>query len=202
MRGLLVDYGGVLTTPLLGTFKAFCESEGLDPQALRQAFIQDEEAVRALVRFEKGQAEEAEFEVVLAERLGVPAEGLIDRLFSQLRPEPLVIDAVAAARRRGIRCGLLSNSWGHRYDRSRWEEMFDVTVISGELGLRKPDPEIYELAAERLGLPPQDIVFVDDIEHNLPPAAALGMATIHHTDPDTTVAELDRVLGLPPHGRN
>lgn len=195
-RGLLVDYGGVLTTNLFASFAAFCTAEGLDPQALRQAFAGDEEAARLLVRFEKGQMEEAEFEVALAGKLGVAPEGLIDRLFAELQADALVIDVVARARRGGVRCGLLSNSWGHRYDRSQWEEMFDVTVISGEVGLRKPDPEIYVLAAKRLGLPPQDIVFVDDIPQNLAPAEALGMTTVHHTDSAATVAALERLLPI------
>lgn len=196
MKGLLVDYGGVLTTNLFGSFAAFCQKEGLDPQALRAAFAGDPEAARMLVRFEKGEMDEPEFEQALAGKLRVAPERLIDRLFAEMRPEPAVVDAVAAARRGGVRCGLLSNSWGHRYDRSRWEELFDATVISGEIGIRKPDPEIYALAAERLGLPPHEIVFVDDIPHNLPPAEALGMATVHHTDPEKTVAELEALLGL------
>ena len=194
--GLLVDYGGVLTTNLFASFGAFCESEGLDPHALAAAFAGDKEAARMLVRFEKGKIDEAEFEVALGAKLGVSHDRLIDRLFAQMHPEGAMIEAVAAARRAGVRCGLLSNSWGHRYDRSRWEEMFDATVISGEIGMRKPDPDIYALAAERLGLPPQEIVFVDDVQHNLPPAEAIGMTTIHHTDPEKTVAELERLFEL------
>ena len=194
--GLLVDYGGVLTTNLFTSFGDFCTAEGLDPHAVAGAFAGDREARRLLVRFEKGAMEERDFEVALAAKLGVSGDGLIDRLFAGIRPEPAVIDAVAAARRQGVRCGLLSNSWGHRYDRSRWEELFDATVISGEIGMRKPDPEIYALAAERLGLPPQEIVFVDDIQHNLPPAEAIGMATVHHTTAEKTVTELESLLGL------
>jgi putative hydrolase of the HAD superfamily len=197
LQGLLVDYGGVLTTNLFGSFASFCTKEGLDPQALRAAFAGDKEAARMLVRFEKGELSEPEFEVALAGKLGVAHERLIDRLFAEMQPEPSMIEAVAAAKRAGVRCGLLSNSWGHRYDRTRWEELFDATVISGEIGMRKPDPEIYALAAERLGVAPEQTVFVDDIPRNLPPAEAIGMATIHHTDPEKTVAELERLLGVP-----
>lgn len=196
MKGLLVDYGGVLTTNLFRSFGDFCTAEGLDPHAVAGAFAGDKEARRLLVRFEKGQMEERDFEVALAAKLGVSDEGLIDKLFAGMGAEPVMIEAVAAARRQGIRCGLLSNSWGHRYDRSRWEELFDATVISGEIGMRKPDPEIYALAAERLGVPPQDIVFVDDIQHNLAPAEEIGMATVHHTDPERTVSELEALFGL------
>ena len=194
--GLLVDYGGVLTTNLFRSFGDFCAAEGLDPHAVAGAFAGDREARRLLVRFETGEIEERDFEVALAEKLGVADDRLIDKLFAGLGAEPLMVEAVAAARRQGIRCGLLSNSWGHRYDRSRWEDLFDATVISGEIGMRKPDPQIYALAAGRLGVPAQEIVFVDDIQHNLPPAQELGMAAIHHTDPEKTVAELESLLGL------
>jgi len=195
-RGLLIDWGGVLTTNLFQTFSDFCSREGLDPHALGQALVGDSEARRLLVAFETGRMAEREFEVGLAERLGVDDHRLTDRLFAGLGAEPSMIEAVVEARRAGIRTGLLSNSWGGRYDRSRWEEMFDVTVISGELGMRKPDPEIYELAAERLGLPPGEIVFVDDIPRNLEPAEAAGMATIHHTDPAATLDRLEELLGI------
>jgi epoxide hydrolase-like predicted phosphatase len=195
-RGLLVDYGGVLTTNLFASFAAFCSTEGLDPQSLRAAFAGDREAARLLVAFEKGRIEEPAFEAALAAKLGVSPDRLIDRLFAGISPDPVMVEAVAAARRAGIRCGLLSNSWGHRYDRSRWEELFHATVISGEEGVRKPDPEIYEMAAERLGVPAAEIVFVDDIAQNLPPAEALGMATVHHSDAHSTIAELERLLGV------
>ena len=195
-RGLLVDYGGVLTTDLFASFGAFCADEGLEPEALRRAFAGDRDAQRLLVDFECGRMEEAEFERQLGTRLGVEPAGLIDRLFARMRVDEAMVDAVAAARRGGVRTGLLSNSWGHRYDRSRWAEIFDATVISGEIGIRKPDPEIYALAAERLGLPPEEIVFVDDIPRNLPPAEEAGMATVHHTSAEDTIAELERLLGL------
>ena len=195
-RGLLVDYGGVLTNNLMDVFGGFCRVEGLEPQRLRDAFAGDQRAARLLVDFECGRIPEVEFEQQLAERLGIDGERLIDRLFSRMVVEPAMLDAVAAARRAGIRTGLLSNSWGSRYDRSRWNELFDVTVISGEEGIRKPQSAIYALAAERLGLPPAEIVFVDDIPHNLPPAERAGMATIHHTDPAGTIAALEDLLGV------
>jgi putative hydrolase of the HAD superfamily len=108
-----------------------------------------------------------------------------------------MFDAVAAARRAGIRTGLVSNSWGEEgYDRARFDELFDVLVISGELGIRKPAPEIYSLAAERLGRPPERCVFVDDLPGNLKPAAALGMATVLHRDAGATIPRLEALLGV------
>jgi HAD superfamily hydrolase (TIGR01509 family) len=69
-------------------------------------------------------------------------------------------------------------------------------IVSGEVGIRKPDPAIYLLAAEKLGLPASACVLVDDMAANLPPAADLGMTTVHHTDSAATVHELERVLGV------
>jgi epoxide hydrolase-like predicted phosphatase len=130
-------------------------------------------------------------------RGGAPHEGLIGRLFGGLGPDAGMQDAVAALRRGGVRTGLLSNSWGAAgYDRSRFDELFDVLVISGEEGVRKPEPAIYALAAERMGLPPEALVFVDDIPGNLKPARAIGMATVHHVDAAQTIDALEELLGV------
>src|SRR5205085_7148348 len=100
-------------------------------------------------------------------------------------------------KRAGIRTGLISNSWGHgRYDRSGFPELFDGVVISGEVGIRKPDPRIYRMGAEAIGLPPQECVFVDDLAFNLKPAQELGMATVLHRTSAQTVAELELLLGV------
>ena len=100
-----------------------------------------------------------------------------------MRPDEAMFDAVAAARRAGVRTGLVSNSWGEQgYDRTRFDELFDVLVISGEIGIRKPAPEIYALASERLGRAAERCVFVDDLAGNLKPARAIGMATVLHRD--------------------
>jgi epoxide hydrolase-like predicted phosphatase len=195
--GLLVDYGGVLTTNLFDSFRAFCAERGLEPDALATQFRGDTRARELLVELETGRMDEKVFEQGLAEMLGVEPAGLIDGLFAGSRPDPPMIAAVLAARRAGIRTGLISNSWGtRRYDRSQLTELFDGVVISGEEGMRKPAPEMYALGAERIGLEPAACVFVDDLPFNLKPAAELGMATVHHTDPVTTIAELEQLLGV------
>jgi putative hydrolase of the HAD superfamily len=97
-----------------------------------------------------------------------------------------------------VRTGLISNSWGtSRYDRGLLAELFDGTVISGEVGMRKPTPEIYALGAERIGLPPAACVFVDDLGFNLKPAAEMGMATVVQRSPQATIAELEELLSVP-----
>jgi len=196
-RGLLVDFGGVLTSDVFASFADFCREEGLEPDTVRDRFMEDPQARELLGALETGALTEAEFEARFAEVLGVPHEGLIDRLFAGMEPDAAMIAAVRAARRAGVRTGLLSNSWGaERYDRERLTELFDATVISGEVGVRKPDPAIYELATEAMALPAAEIVFVDDLPGNLKPARALGMATVHHTEAGETVAELEALLGV------
>jgi epoxide hydrolase-like predicted phosphatase len=196
--GLLVDFGGVLTTNVFDSFAEFCRDEGLEPDTVRELFMRDPAARGLLGDLETGRVGDAEFEARFAPMLGVEsAEGLIGRLFARMRPDERMFDGVAAARRAGIRTGLVSNSWGEEgYDRTRFAELFDTVVISGEIGIRKPAPEIYALAADRLGRPPERCVFVDDLAGNLKPAREIGMATVLHRDAETTLAELEEHLGV------
>ncbi len=196
-RGLLVDYGGVLTTDLFDSFRAFCELEGLEPEVIGQSFRRDPSCRELLIALETGKLEEEEFERRFAEILGVTSPALIERLMADSRPNEAMVAAVLSARRQGIRTGLISNSWGtRRYDRAQLAELFDGVVISGEVGIRKPAPEIYELGAKGIGVEPAACVFVDDLPFNLEPATELGMATVHHTTAEQTIPELERLLGV------
>src|SRR5215210_3563815 len=198
VKGLIVDYGGVLTSDVFASFRTFCEAEGLEPETVRDRFVGDPQARALLERLETGALREAEFERAFAAVLEVSPERLIDRLFGEMVPDEAMLEGVRAARRAGVRTAMLSNSWGEdRYDRAELEALFDASVISGEVGLRKPEPEIYALAAERLGLPPSACVYVDDLPGNLKPARALGMATVAHREAEATLAELEELLGVP-----
>ncbi len=195
-RGLLVDFGGVLTTNIWDSFDAFCESEGLERGTVLELFRGDGEALALLRSLERGAVTDAEFEHDFGDMLGVAPEGLIDRLFGGLSPEKSMIEAVSAARDAGVRTGLISNSWGTGiYERAPLR-IFDATVISGDVGLHKPQPEIYELGAERIGVAPAACVFVDDLRENVAGAEAVGMTAILHRDPAATIAELERLLGI------
>ena len=196
--GLLVDWGGVLTTNLFASFGEFCRDAGLAPETLVEAFRGNRAFRDNLILFEEGRVEESVFEERFATLLGVDHVGLIDRLFARVGPDMAMLAAVRNARAAGIRTGLISNSWGtRRYDRAMLEELFDGVVISGEEGIRKPAPEMYVLGAERAGVEPQACVYVDDLPFNLPPAQELGMATVHHVDTTATILELERLLGVP-----
>jgi epoxide hydrolase-like predicted phosphatase len=197
-EGLLVDFGGVLTTNVFQSFAEFCEREGLSTDTVRDKFMKDPLARELLFDLELGRLEDEEFERKFAAVLEVrDPEGLIDRLFAGMGPDEAMLGAVRAAKAAGRRTGMISNSWGHRsYDRDALPELFDAWVISGEEGVRKPDPSIYALGAERIGLAPEACIFVDDLPGNLKPARALGMATVHHVDAEQTIPQLEDLLGV------
>jgi epoxide hydrolase-like predicted phosphatase len=196
-RGLLIDWGGVMTGDPFVSFKAFCEQEGLEPDTIRQRFREDRACRDLLIALETGAVAEEEFEPQFAEQLGINGDGLINRLFALSAVQDRMVAAVARARQAGIRTGLISNSWGtRRYNRPLLAELFDGIVISGEVGMRKPTSEIYTLGAQRIGLEPPECVFVDDLPFNLEPAAELGMATVLHVSADETIPELERLLDV------
>jgi putative hydrolase of the HAD superfamily len=194
---VLLDWGGVMTSSLFGSFEEFCRAEGLAAAAVADLFRHDRETREALIDFECGRLDDEAFEPRLAAALGLAdADGLIDRLFAGARVDDDMVQGVRALRARGVRTGLVSNSWGtRRYPRELLAELFDGVVLSGEEGFRKPDPRMYALGAQRIGEPPERCVFVDDLAFNLDPARELGMAVVHHTAPPTTLAELERLTG-------
>jgi epoxide hydrolase-like predicted phosphatase len=157
-----------------------------------------------VARFEKGLVEKDEFETHLAELLshGAPEPleptDLIARMLEDIRLDEAMVAAVRAARASGIRTALLSNSWGlDYYPRELLEELFEEVVISGEVAMRKPDPDVYLHTAERLGLRPEQCVFVDDHDDNIEAAAKVGMRTVHHRETPETIEEIERALGVP-----
>jgi len=196
----VVDFGGVLTTSIWPAFADFCRAEGLEEDAVRVLFREDPDAIADLRGLETGELSPAAFEPRFADRLGLGehrADGLIDRLFAGLRPDERMLGAVRAAAGAGIRTGLISNSWGTTiYSPEVLDGLFDAVVISGEVGLHKPQPEIYLLACERLGAEPSACVFVDDLRENCAGAQAVGMTALLHRSSDETIGHLEDLLGL------
>jgi putative hydrolase of the HAD superfamily len=196
-RGLLLDFGGVLTTNIWESFDAFCRDEGLPEGSVRRAFRDEPEALADLRLLETGEISDSEFAARFGPRLGIEeTDGLIGRMFGGLGPDHEMIDAVRRLRGTGVRTGLISNSWGTGiYQPRLLDELFDAVVISGEVGLHKPQPEIFRLGAERLGVEPEACVFVDDLRENVAGAEAVGMTAILHRDPKATVAKLEELFG-------
>ncbi len=195
---LIVDFGGVLTTSIWDSFDAFCRTEGLEEGAVRRLFRDHPAALADLRELETGEIDEPDFERRFAAHLGLPrGDGLIERMFAGLGPDERMLAAVQAARDAGLRTGLLSNSWGTSiYDSRQLARLFDAVVISGEVGLHKPQPEIFLLAAERVGSPPDRCVFVDDLRENIAGAEGVGMTGLLHRDSSETVAKLAELLGI------
>jgi putative hydrolase of the HAD superfamily len=204
VEAVVFDYGGVMTTPTGDSIRAWITAEGIDPQSftrtLKAWLSRDAPDGTPIHRLETGELDAAEFGALLAAELvrhdggPVPSEGLLGRLFAQMRVEATMFDLVADLRALGVRVGLLSNSWGDIYPRERIASAFDHVVISGEVRLRKPQPEIFRLSLDGLGVAADAAVFVDDAEPNLVGARAVGLRTILHTDPATTRAELARLV--------
>lgn len=200
-RGLLLDFGGVLTTSLIDAIRRFASSNGLGENALLDLFRADPAGRRLLIDVERGAIGQGAFEAGIGTLLGVDPKDLVPRILGLVEPDQAILTAAEKARATGLRTGVLSNSWGLRpfdpYSGWELEHRFDVLVISEQTGTRKPDPAIYRLAAERLGLPPEQCVFVDDLPHNLEPARALGMSVILKTSADQLLTDLEGLLAIP-----
>lgn len=204
-RGLLLDYGGVLTGPVDGSFAAFEERMGIPPGRSFELLLESSRIPGGgmIGALERGEMASEEFDARLISLLReqgytVPERGLLAELFRAVEPTGVLWDVAEQVRARGLPTGLLSNSWGTDiYPRERLEASFDVLVISAEVGLRKPDPEIYELACERIGLPPHRCAFVDDLPRNVEVARELGMhAILHDGDEVAVIAQLTGFLGI------
>jgi putative hydrolase of the HAD superfamily len=202
-KGLLLDFGGVLTSSLYGRMADFCTAAGLPADAITTA-MRTAEGRSVLALAEAGQVSQRDFEVMLARQLGLADEGLIARLLAadSFRPRAEMADLARRARAAGIRTGLLSNSWGPGghdvYTGYDLAALFDVVVISHLVGLRKPERPIFELAAAELEVAPADCVFVDDTRGNVAAARELGMAAVHFIGDPEQLVEVERLLGLAP----
>lgn len=200
-HGLILDFGGVVTTDLYAEISAFCVREGLAPDAVVRVLRETAEGRAAIKAVEAGKISQREYEITLGRLLGIDDHGLLVRALGGLKPRPEVLDLVKRARSAGIRVALLSNSWGDGeydpYDGYDLDAIADVVVISGRTGTRKPNPAIYLLTVDKLGVPAEECVFADDTAGNLPAARTLGMATVHFTDANAAITEITSLLGLP-----
>jgi putative hydrolase of the HAD superfamily len=205
IRALISDFGGVLTTPLSRGFLAYQEEAGISLEELGLAMARATEAYgeHPLFVLERGEIAEVEF----ARRLEEQLDGRFDlgRLrelyFERLEPNETMIRYVGELRARGLRTALLTNNvreWEPLW-RGKLPELdaiFELVVDSAFVGLRKPEPEIYELTVERLGgnLRAGECLFVDDLEVNCETARALGMIAVRFETAEQAIAELESAL--------
>jgi epoxide hydrolase-like predicted phosphatase len=210
---LIVDWGGVLTGDLDGSMAQALRSSGVDLDAFGRVLrdwlgpdAEREAHVNPLHALERGEIGIPHFEERLADELqrrqgaAIQHEGLLQRMFDAIEHAPDMNALVLRARHAGLRTALLSNSWGNEYPRDGWDSMFEVVVISGEVGMRKPEARIYRHTAALLGVDPAACVFVDDLRPNVDAAAAVGMVGVHHQEYAATAHELDVLFGIPLSG--
>jgi len=210
---VISDFGGVLTTPLLRSFASIQDEIGIETGTLGRAMqrIAERDGEHPLFELERGRISEADFLDELRRELAVDLghEPDLNR-FSELYFQALdvnepMIDVMRDARSRGYRMALLTNNvreW-EPYWRAMVpvDEIFEVIVDSAFVGLRKPEPEIYELTVERLGdgIHPSDCLFVDDVEVNIDAARTLGMQAVHFRSNEQAIPEIEAALdGGPP----
>jgi len=208
---VITDWGGVLTSPIRMTVRAWIAADGIDWDSYRtvmQRWVAQaydiEGGTNPVHALERGECPSDEFERILAARLfrtdggAVAAQGLLQRMFAASERVPAMEEAIRALRQTGLRTALLSNSWGSDdYPREDFPSLFDAVVISGEVGMRKPEEGIFLRAAQALGLAPSSCVFIDDMEANVTAAARCGMTGVLHTEPAATVAALQDLFGVP-----
>jgi putative hydrolase of the HAD superfamily len=205
-QAVICDFGGVLTTPLIQSFLAYQAESGIPFEDLGNAMMRTAEksgGEHPLYQLEKGQITEAEFlRSIEAELDGdVHLGSLRETYFAHLHPNEPMIDYMRQLRDRGLRMALLTNNvreWEPHW-RAKLpdiDEIFEVVVDSAFVGMRKPEPGIYELTLERLGdgLRAEDCVFVDDTEIHCQAAERIGMAAVHFRDSDQAIAELESII--------
>jgi putative hydrolase of the HAD superfamily len=207
IRAVVSDFGGVLTTPLLDGFARIQADTGVPAEAFGAALARAaaSDGRNPLFELEVGAISEAEFlatlERELSAGLGRPVElhGFGERYMGALDVNEALFAHYRALHERGIRFAMLTNNvreWDALW-RAKLpiDEIFETVVDSAFVGLRKPDPAIYAIVLERLGLPAEECAFVDDIAVNVEAARALGFAVVHFRDTGQAAAELDAVLG-------
>jgi putative hydrolase of the HAD superfamily len=205
--GLILDFGGVLTTSISDCALAFDRRSGLADGTLLALIGRDPRGAALYADLERGAITQTEWNERTGALLGVDPAGLAARVLAGLRPQPALVGAARAARAAGVTVGVLSNSVGVEpfdpYEGYELDTGYDAVLISEDHRMRKPDPEIYRIMLDLMGLPGERCVFVDDTARNLPPAQALGVATVLATDPASTVAAMESLLGMPlaPPGR-
>jgi epoxide hydrolase-like predicted phosphatase len=206
IEAVISDFGGVLTSPLLDSFTAFQADSGISLESLGKAMaaIGTRQGAHPLFELETGRVSEQDFLRSLSDELTVQLDrevhlhGFGERYFANLHPNERLIDYMRELKARGLRMAICTNNV--REWESLWraklpvDEIFDVVVDSAFVGCRKPEPRIYEITLERLGVPAQSAILVDDIEINCAAARELGLEAIWFRDTDQAIAELEAAL--------
>ena len=206
LRAIVSDFGGVLTTPLLAAFAAFQDDSGISPEslglAMREGLAEGEEI--PLFKLERGEISEDEFiarledglEAVLGHRPHL--HHFRQKFWGALHPNEEMIELMHELKASGLKMAMLTNNV--REWEPLWramlpvDEIFEEIVDSAFVGCRKPEARIYELTLERIGLPAEACLFIDDLKPNVEGAEAAGMSAVHFRDNAQAIAEIRAAL--------
>jgi putative hydrolase of the HAD superfamily len=205
LAGVLFDMGGVVMESPLHAIARYEHERGLPPNSINRVVAAAGES-GAWARLERGELTVASFcgpfeADCRAHGLEVDSAAVMAAIAAAGVPRAVMLEAIRRLRGHGLRVGALTNNWRREGPEDdviphHLRDHFDVFVESRLVGLRKPDPRIYVLACERLGVEPTRTAFLDDIGGNLKPARSLGMTTIKVDDPETALRELGALVGL------
>ena len=208
IEAVISDFGGVLTTPMLDSFAAFQDSSGISLEQLGIAIskLWKRDGANPLFELETGRMTEARFLALmgqqLSEQLGweVTLHGFGERYFEHLHPNEPMIEFMRTLRERGYKLAICTNNVREWEDRWRAklpvDQIFEVVVDSAFVGTRKPEPQIYELTLDRLGVAPQSALLIDDLELNCDAARELGMETVWFRSTEQAIADIEATLGV------
>ena len=200
-RAVLFDLGGVVVGSPLHAIARYEREEEIAPGFINRVVVESG-PTGAWSRLERGELTLEEFYPAFerdCEAAGrrISARALMGLVATVTAPRPAMLAAIARIRARGLAAGAITNNWiAEEAGTDVLRPHFDVVVESAVVGVRKPDPRIFWMACEALGIDPPAAVFLDDIGSNLKAARALGMTTIKVVDPDAALVELEGVLGF------
>jgi putative hydrolase of the HAD superfamily len=207
IQAVISDFGGVLTTPMLDSFAAFQDSSGISLEQLGIAMskLWQHHGANPLFELETGRMTEARFLALmgqqLSEQLGreVTLQGFGERYFEHLHPNTPMIEFMRTLRERGYKLAICTNNvreWEHFW-RAKLpvDQIFEVVVDSAFVGTRKPEPQIYQLTLERLGVAPRSALLIDDLELNCNAAGELGIETVWFRSTEQAIADVEAALG-------
>ena len=205
---VIVDWGGVLTRSINDSVASWMQQDGINEQIFESVISQWlgpaaglEAHFNPIHALERGAIQVPDFEKRLAQELTLKSHhefdhnGLLQRMFDHFEQAHDMRGLVYRVKKLGYKTALLSNSWGNEYPREGWDEMFDVIVISGEVGMRKPERRIFQYTLDKLEIPGSNSVFVDDVKMNIDAGVEVGLIGIHHETYEKTRSELEILLG-------
>lgn len=200
ISAVLWDFGGVVTSSPFEAFRRYEEERGLPPDLIRSVNTANPHG-NAWARLERSEITPTEFDRAFAEESAsfghrIPGADVLALLAGQIRPT--IVRAIERVKAAGYATACLTNNVRSTDMGTVAEvmDLFDAVVESALVGARKPEPRFYEIACEKLGVRPEECVFLDDLGINLKPAAAMGMTTIKVTSAEQAIDDLEHVLGI------